>query len=85
MPSHSLPRLDIIKPMDPKALADPTRILKITPTESSDDRELAFELEFFAGLTREQRFTLMFERSREMAEMLRAHGHAEASSIVKRT
>jgi hypothetical protein len=71
--------------MDSKALADPTRILKVAPTESSDDRELAFELDFLAGLTIEQRFSLMFERSREMAEMLRAHGHAEASSIAKRT
>lgn len=71
--------------MDPKTLADPTRILKIAADESSDDRELAFELEFLAGLTIEERFTLMFERSREMAEMLRAHGHAEAPSIAKRT
>jgi len=71
--------------MDSKALADPTRILKIGPTDSSEDRELAFELDFLAGLTIEQRFNLMFERSREIAEMLRAHGHAEASSIAKRT
>lgn len=71
--------------MDSKASAGPTRILKVSPTESSDDRELAFELDFLAGLTVEQRFSLMFERSREMAEMLRAHGHAEAPSIAKRT
>ena len=71
--------------MNSKASVHPTRILKVAPTDSNDDLELAFELDFFAGLTIEQRFHLMFERSREMAEMLRAHGHSEATSIAKRT
>ena len=65
--------------------ADPTRILKVSPDEQSDERELAFELDFLASLTVEQRFQLMFDRSREMTELLRAHGHADTSSIVKRT
>lgn len=71
--------------MNSKASAGVTRILKVPPTASDEDRELDFELDFFASLTAEQRFQLMFERSREMAEMLRVHGHAEAASILKRT
>jgi len=71
--------------MNSKASNPATRILKVSPIESSEERELAFELDFLASLTVEERFQLMFDRSREMAEMLRAHGHAEASSIVKRT
>ena len=65
--------------------ADTTRILKVSPEMADADRELEFDLEFLASLTVQQRFDLMFARSIEMAEMLRAHGHAEAPSIVKRT
>jgi hypothetical protein len=71
--------------MNSRPSANSTRILKVSPTEHSEERELAFELDFLASLTVEQRFQLQFQRSREMAALLSAHGHAEASSIVKRT
>jgi len=64
---------------------DPTRILKVSPDEQSEERELAFELDFLASLSVEQRFQLMFQKSRVMAQLLNAHGHTEATSIVKRT
>ncbi|HKB70442.1 MAG TPA: hypothetical protein VKH46_06320 [Thermoanaerobaculia bacterium] len=63
---------------------DSSRIPKLSAEEQDEDRELHFDLDFLASLTTQQRFDLMFERSREMAEMLRANGHSEASSIVKR-
>ena len=62
----------------------PPDALKLAETEQDEERELEFELAFFRGLTTEQRFDLMFERSRQMAESLRAHGHGEAPSILKR-
>jgi hypothetical protein len=71
--------------MNSKTSDGETRILKLSPTESAEDRELQFELDFFASLTADQRFQLMFARSIEMAEMLKAHGHVEAPSILKRT
>ena len=62
-----------------------TKILKISPSDYSEDRELQFELDFLAGLTTQARFELMFERSRQMAEALEAHGHRAPASILKRT
>lgn len=58
--------------------------LKLAEGEQDEERELEFELAFLTSLTTEQRFDLMFERSRQMAETLRAHGHGEAPSILKR-
>ncbi len=58
--------------------------LKLAEGEQDEERELEFEIAFLRSLTIEQRFDLMFERSRQMAESLRAHGHGEAPSILKR-
>ncbi len=52
--------------------------------EADDERELAFELAYLRSLTTQQRFELMFRRSREMAEMLFRHGHREPVAIIKR-
>lgn len=62
-----------------------TRILKVPPGASSEEQELKFELDFLLSLTTGQRFELMFERSRQMAEALEAHGYRAPSSILKRT
>lgn len=61
-----------------------TRILKLLPDEQGAEVELNFELDFLTSLTVQQRFELMFARSREMAEMLRANGHTETPAILKR-
>ena len=61
-----------------------TSILKLDPSADTANEELDFELAFQRGLTTAQRFELMFRRSREMAELLRSHGHGNAVSIVKR-
>jgi hypothetical protein len=50
-----------------------------------EERELEFELAYLRSLTTQQRFELMFRRSREMAEMLIRYGHREPVAIVKRT
>ncbi len=59
-------------------------VLKLEPCERQEDRELDFELDFFSHLTTAERFALMFEKSRQMVELLRAHGHGEPAPILKR-
>ena len=49
-----------------------------------EERELEFELAYLRTLTTQQRFELMFRKSREIAEVLLRHGHRKPSEIVKR-
>ena len=57
-------------------------ILKL---ENDDqDRELEFELEYQLSLTVKQRFRMMFQKSRELAEMLDRYGHRKPFEIIKR-
>jgi hypothetical protein len=54
--------------------------------ESDDEeKELEFELAYQRTLTTQQRFELMFRKSREIAEMLLRHGHRKPFEIVKRS
>lgn len=57
-------------------------ILKVRGND--EEKEIGFELDFLAGLTVEQRFQLMIERSEEMARALIRHGHRKPAEIVKR-
>jgi Ser/Thr protein kinase RdoA (MazF antagonist) len=58
-------------------------ILKLAHDEPQ--AELEFELEYMRHLTIQERFDLMFRKSREMAQTLARHGHAKSASITKRT
>jgi len=49
------------------------------------ERELEFELDFQASLSVQDRFTMMFRRSREIMEALIRHGHRKPVEITKRT
>ncbi len=60
-----------------------TRILKLSNDDA--ERELEFELTWLRSLTVQQRFELMFRKSREIAEALLRHGHRKPVEIVKRT
>jgi hypothetical protein len=60
-------------------------ILKVAPDEYDEERELEFELDYLATLTTQQRFEMMFRRSRELRELLEHHGPRKSSAIVKRT
>jgi len=54
--------------------------------DSDDERqELELELAYQQSLTTQQRFEMMFRKSREMAEMLLKHGYRKPVEIVKRT
>jgi len=68
---------EIVKKLRPDALT-------LAETEQDEERDLRFELAFLRSLTTGQRFNLMFGRSRQMADSLRAHGRAEAESILQR-
>ena len=65
--------------------SDRPSILKLAPDARDERRELEFELEFQRSLTTAQRFELMFQRSRQMAEALLTHGHRAPSTILKRS
>lgn len=66
-----------------KADASATPGVMLVDDENEAD-ELAFELAFLRSLTTQQRFELMFRRSREMAEVLLRRGHRKPIEIIKR-
>jgi hypothetical protein len=53
--------------------------------DHDEDRELEFELAYQRSLTTQQRFELMFRKSREMKEMLLKHGYGKPAEVVKRS
>jgi hypothetical protein len=59
-----------------------TGILKLATHDP--DRELEFELAYLRSLTTEERFALMFRKSRELAESLARHGHRKPIAVAKR-
>jgi hypothetical protein len=48
------------------------------------ERELEFELAYLRSLTTQERFDLMFRKSRELAESLARHGHRRPATIANR-
>lgn len=60
-------------------------ILKQEPGRENEDAELEFELAYQRTLTTQERFELMFRKSRELAEMLLKHGYRKPVEIIKRT
>jgi hypothetical protein len=57
-------------------------ILKLD--RDDEERELEFELAYQRSLTTEERFRMMFQKSRELAEMLIRYGHRKPVEIIKR-
>ena len=57
-------------------------ILKLEKDDS--EKELEFEIDYQLSLTIQQRFEMMFRKSREMAQMLIDNGHRKPSEIIKR-
>ncbi|MCG2676906.1 hypothetical protein L6386_01515 [bacterium] len=60
-----------------------TLILKLD--EDKPDKELEFELNFLQSLTTKQRFQMMFQKTKEMLDLLEKSGHRRPSQIIKRT
>ena len=60
-------------------------ILKTDTNNEDEDEELEFELAYQRTLTTQQRFEMMFRKSREIAEVLLKHGYRKPVEITKRT
>jgi len=58
-------------------------VLKID--NDDEEKELDFELAYQLSLTTQQRFEMMFEKSRVLKELLIKHGHRKPFKIIKRT
>jgi len=58
-------------------------ILKIDADD--EEKEIDFELDYLLSLTADQRFQMMFQKSKELAVMLEKNGHRKTSEIIKRT
>lgn len=59
-----------------------TPILKTD--KNDEEKELDFELAYQRTLTTQERFELMFRRSREIAEVLLKRGYRKPFEIIKR-
>ena len=57
-------------------------ILKLD--RSDESRELEFELDYQLSLSVEERFQMMFQKSREIKEMLVNNGYRKPFEIIKR-
>ncbi|MBN1509936.1 MAG: hypothetical protein JW955_24025 [Sedimentisphaerales bacterium] len=51
---------------------------------SNEPEEIEFELDYLASLTTQQRFEMMFRKSREMAALRKRHGSRRTTQITKR-
>lgn len=52
--------------------------------ENNPEKELEFELKYLQFFTVQERFQMMFQKSRLMLEMLIRNGHRKLFEIVKR-
>jgi len=58
-------------------------VLKLT--RSNQKKEIEFELDYLTSLTIQQRFQMMFEKSRQMASLLRKGKRRKTTEVIKRT
>jgi len=58
-------------------------ILKLD--DDDEDKEIDFELDYQLSLDVDQRFHMMFQKSKELAKMLVKNGHRRPFEIIKRS
>jgi hypothetical protein len=58
-------------------------ILKVD--KDDEEKEIDFEIDYQLSLNADQRFRMMFQKSRELAIMLEKNGHRRPSEIIKRS
>jgi hypothetical protein len=58
-------------------------ILKLS--DSDEEKEIQFELDFLFSLSIHERFKLMLNRNQELLDILEKNGHRRTSEIIKRT
>lgn len=57
-------------------------ILKLT--KHNEKKEIDFELDFLLSLSVEQRFQMMFKKSKEIRQLLGKNGYRKTTQIIKR-
>jgi hypothetical protein len=57
-------------------------VLKLN--KHDENKEIEFELDYLRSLTTRQRFEMMFEKSRQMAALLRKNGRRKTPKVIKR-
>ena len=60
-----------------------TRILKLAGHD--EEKEIGFEIAWLLSLTVQERFQLMFNKTKELLDLLEKNGHRRPSQIIKRT
>lgn len=59
--------------------------MAVLKTRTHNERvEIEFELDYLTSLTTQQRFEMMFRKTREMASLRRRHGNRSTTQITKR-
>ena len=53
--------------------------------KNNESQEIEFELDYLTSLTTQQRFRMMFQKSREMALLLKRNGRRKSTQVIKRT
>jgi hypothetical protein len=53
--------------------------------EHNEEKEIEFELSYLLSLTVQERFLLMFKKTRELIDLLERNGHRRPDQIIKRT
>ena len=60
-----------------------TPVLKLY--DHNEEQEIEFELSWLLSLTLQERFQLMFKKTKELVELLERNGHRRPAQIIKRT
>ena len=63
----------------------PASILVVDPRSPDEAREQEFEIAYLRSLTTQERFKMMFERSRLMAQELERRGYRKPAAITQRS
>ena len=58
------------------------KVLKLD--RDNEDKEIEFELGYLLSLSVQQRFEMMFKKSKEISELLIQNGHRKSDKVIKR-
>ncbi len=53
--------------------------------DHDEKKEIEFELSYLLSLTLQERFELMFKKTKELLDLMEKNGHRRPDKIVKRT
>jgi hypothetical protein len=60
-----------------------TPVLKLD--DHNEEQEIEFELSWLLSLSLQERFQLMFKKTKELIDLLERNGHRRPAQILKRT